>query len=111
MSSQLTDHRVVDRQIDEMVSEGIKLFAPASSSKATRTTAQHARAAEAGAATARGLVDRSETIGIDELSHVPAVARVMGVQAYLLTCTPFSPSPNLPSARRFAGILVQARLI
>lgn len=53
-------------KIDEMVSEGIKFFAPASSTKATRTTAQHARAAEAGAANAKGLVDRAETIGIDE---------------------------------------------
>lgn len=49
-----------------MVDEGMRFFAKASSRDITRQTARLRKEAAAGRATARGEVNRSQTIGIDE---------------------------------------------
>lgn len=53
-------------KIEEMVDEGLRFFAKASSRDITRQTARLRKEAAAGRATARGEVNRSQTIGIDE---------------------------------------------
>ena len=53
-------------QIDEMIDEGARFFAKASSRDVTRQSAKLRRDAAAGRAAARGEHNRSVTIGIDE---------------------------------------------
>jgi hypothetical protein len=53
-------------QIEEMIEEGVRFFAKASSRDVTRQTAKLKRDAAAGRSTARGEADRSHTVGIDE---------------------------------------------
>lgn len=53
-------------QVEEMVEEGVRFFAKASSRDITRQTAKLRREAAAGRSTARGEANRTHTVGIDE---------------------------------------------
>jgi hypothetical protein len=53
-------------QVEEMIEEGVRFFAKASSRDVTRQMAKLRREAAAGRSTARGEVNRSQTVGIDE---------------------------------------------
>ncbi|UZJ56304.1 hypothetical protein CBS101457_005624 [Exobasidium rhododendri] len=69
--------KIPEKEIEEMIDEGIRFFAKASSRDVTRQSAKLRRDAAAGRATARGETNRSTTVGIDEFAGVLLKGRLI----------------------------------